>query len=90
MAKNTEDNQIHRFGQGATDALPNWTLVATIFQKTYGKFAKECTVIDPTGTLSLKSNGKMFVDDKKLVHNGKAVDMLSKTLMSIATHNVSL
>eukprot|EP00957_Ditylum_brightwellii_P097371 7416215-Ditylum_brightwellii.AAC.1 len=29
-AKNTEQNPIYRLDQGATDVLPNWTLVANI------------------------------------------------------------
>eukprot|EP00957_Ditylum_brightwellii_P096345 7338197-Ditylum_brightwellii.AAC.1 len=63
-ATNTDDTPIYGLGQGATDAPPNWTLVANICQKAYNQFAKWCTIKDPTGTITLKSNGKMFVDDK--------------------------
>eukprot|EP00957_Ditylum_brightwellii_P064256 4876405-Ditylum_brightwellii.AAC.1 len=61
--KNTEDTPIYGLGQGATDALPNWTLVANICLKVYDKLAKGYTIIDPARTISFKSNRNMFVDD---------------------------
>eukprot|EP00957_Ditylum_brightwellii_P203811 15336301-Ditylum_brightwellii.AAC.1 len=81
-AKNTEDNPIYGLGQRATDVLPNWTLMANIYQKAYDKFSKRCMIIDPTRAISLKSNRKMCVDDEKLVHNEKAMNTQAKTLMS--------
>eukprot|EP00957_Ditylum_brightwellii_P191528 14582062-Ditylum_brightwellii.AAC.1 len=89
-AKNTEDNPIYGLGQGAIDAPPNCALVTNICQKAYNKFAKGCTIIDPIRAISLKSNGKVFVDNNKLVHNGNAMDTLAKTLISIVIHDVSL
>eukprot|EP00957_Ditylum_brightwellii_P135900 10365763-Ditylum_brightwellii.AAC.1 len=62
-AKNTEDNPIYGLGQGATDEPPKWTLVANICHKAHDKFTKKCMIVDPTRTITLKSNGKMFVDD---------------------------
>eukprot|EP00957_Ditylum_brightwellii_P096456 7346473-Ditylum_brightwellii.AAC.1 len=60
MTKNIEDTPIYGLGQGTTDVPHNWTLVANICQKAYDKFAKGCTIKDPTRAISLKSNGKMM------------------------------
>eukprot|EP00957_Ditylum_brightwellii_P051391 3897215-Ditylum_brightwellii.AAC.1 len=64
MAKKTEDNPIYGLGQGATNVLPNWSLVVNNCKRAYDKIAKRCTIIDPTRAILLKSNGKMFVDNK--------------------------
>eukprot|EP00957_Ditylum_brightwellii_P156048 11877774-Ditylum_brightwellii.AAC.1 len=42
------------------------------------------------GADSQQAPGKMFVDDKNLMHNGKRPDSTAKELMTYVTHDVSL
>eukprot|EP00957_Ditylum_brightwellii_P091699 6982398-Ditylum_brightwellii.AAC.1 len=50
---------------------PNWTLVASLYQKAYTKHCYRCTLKDPTKQIVQVSHGNMFVDDKHLLHSGK-------------------
>eukprot|EP00957_Ditylum_brightwellii_P087692 6677418-Ditylum_brightwellii.AAC.1 len=77
---NTTQTPICSIDQGATNAPPNWTLVPNIYQKAYTKHTKG----------ALNANGKMFVDDKTLLHNGGQLDLHAITLMNIVTHDLSL
>jgi hypothetical protein len=86
----TNETPMYRIGQGATDALPNWTLVANACQKAYAKNSKGCQIQDPTGTIVQQAPGKMFVDDKNLMHNGKKTNANVQELMDYVTHDVSL
>eukprot|EP00957_Ditylum_brightwellii_P174801 13309086-Ditylum_brightwellii.AAC.1 len=86
----TNDKPIYGIGQGATDALPKWTLVANACQKAYTKYSKGCQIQDPTGMIVQQAPGKMFVDDKNLMHNGKRPDSTAQELMAYTTHDVSL
>eukprot|EP00957_Ditylum_brightwellii_P163028 12414213-Ditylum_brightwellii.AAC.1 len=86
----TKNKPIYRIGHGATDALPNWTLVANACQKAYAKYSKGCQIQDPTGKIVQQVPGKMFVDDKNLMHNGKKPDSNSHELITYVTHDVSL
>eukprot|EP00957_Ditylum_brightwellii_P002536 194814-Ditylum_brightwellii.AAC.1 len=73
---------IYGIGQGATDAPPNWTLVANACQKAYAKHSKRCQIQDPTGTIVQQAPGKMFVDNKNLMHNRKRPDSTAQELMT--------
>eukprot|EP00957_Ditylum_brightwellii_P107630 8211469-Ditylum_brightwellii.AAC.1 len=86
----TKDKPIYGIGQGATDAPPNWTLVVNVCQKASAKQSKGCQTQDPTGTIVQQAPGKMFVDDKNLMHNGKRPGSNAHELMMYATHDVSL
>eukprot|EP00957_Ditylum_brightwellii_P164140 12497881-Ditylum_brightwellii.AAC.1 len=68
LPQSSETAQVS-YGQGATNAPPNWTLLANACQK---------------------APGKMFVDDKNLMHNRKQPDSTAKELMTYVTHDVSL
>eukprot|EP00957_Ditylum_brightwellii_P196452 14968279-Ditylum_brightwellii.AAC.1 len=72
---------IYGLGQSATDAPPNWTLIANLCQKTHAKHCKGCRILDPTGTVQSDAQGNMFVDDKNLMHNGKKPDASVKELI---------
>eukprot|EP00957_Ditylum_brightwellii_P204275 15338470-Ditylum_brightwellii.AAC.2 len=58
--------------------------------KAYAKHHKGCSICDPTGTVQLEAQGKIFIDDKNLMHNGKTLDATAMELMSIVTHDLSL
>eukprot|EP00957_Ditylum_brightwellii_P075442 5733681-Ditylum_brightwellii.AAC.1 len=88
--KSTKVKPIYRIGQGATDAPQNWTLVSNTCQKAYEKHAKGCTITDPTQNIILNANGKMFVDDKNLLHTGSRWDTPATELMHIVTGDLSL
>eukprot|EP00957_Ditylum_brightwellii_P042147 3192112-Ditylum_brightwellii.AAC.1 len=72
---NTEESSIYGIGQGAMGSPPNWTLVPNIYQKSYEKHDKGCKIQDPTGNIFLNANGKIFVDDKSLLHNYGKIDL---------------
>eukprot|EP00957_Ditylum_brightwellii_P035977 2725847-Ditylum_brightwellii.AAC.1 len=78
---------IYSLGQGTTDAPPNWTLILNVCQKVYAKHCIGCRILNPTGTIQLDVQGKMFVDGKNLMHN-KKTDATAKKLMSIVTHDL--
>eukprot|EP00957_Ditylum_brightwellii_P177632 13530209-Ditylum_brightwellii.AAC.1 len=88
--ESTKEKPIYRIGQGVTDAPSNWTLVPNVCQKTYEKHAKGCTITYPTQNITLNANGKMFVNDKNLLHTGNRWDTLAVELMQIVTGDVSL
>eukprot|EP00957_Ditylum_brightwellii_P052520 3982739-Ditylum_brightwellii.AAC.1 len=48
MITSTNEWPLYGLGQGATDALPNWTLTANPSLKTYAKHSRGCTLCDPT------------------------------------------
>eukprot|EP00957_Ditylum_brightwellii_P039615 2996233-Ditylum_brightwellii.AAC.1 len=81
---------MYGIGLGATNAPPNWTLLANACQKAYAKHSKECQILDLTGTIVQHAPGKMFVDDKNLVHNRKQPDSTATELMNYVTHNFLL
>eukprot|EP00957_Ditylum_brightwellii_P147856 11259159-Ditylum_brightwellii.AAC.1 len=81
---------IYGLGQGTTNAPPNWTLIANVCQKAYAKHCKGCRILNPTGTVQLDAQGKIFVDVKNLIHNGKKPDASVKELMPIVMHDLSL
>eukprot|EP00957_Ditylum_brightwellii_P084555 6429734-Ditylum_brightwellii.AAC.1 len=81
---------IYGLDQGATDAPPNWTLISNACQKAYANHCIRCRILDAMGTIQLNAQGKMFVDDKNLIHNGKKSDTTAMELMSIVTHDLSL
>eukprot|EP00957_Ditylum_brightwellii_P141722 10797800-Ditylum_brightwellii.AAC.1 len=62
----TKDEPIYRIGEGATDAPPNWTLVANACKKAYAKHSKGCQIQDLMGTIVQQAPGKMFVNNKTL------------------------
>eukprot|EP00957_Ditylum_brightwellii_P110561 8433247-Ditylum_brightwellii.AAC.1 len=70
----TKEAPVYGIGQGTTDAPPNWILVLNACQKAYAKHRKGCQIQDPTGMIVQQEPGKMFVDDKNLMHNGKRTD----------------
>eukprot|EP00957_Ditylum_brightwellii_P205840 15345674-Ditylum_brightwellii.AAC.1 len=86
----TKEAPIYGIGQGATDAPPNWTLIANACQKTYAKHSKGCQIQDPTWTIMQQAPGKQFVDDKNLIHSGKRTDANTQELMAYVTRGVSL
>ena len=86
----TPRHPIYGTGQGATDAPPNWTLLANACQKAYSKYSKGCSIVDPTGTIVQQAPGKMFVDDKNLMHNGHKPNPTAEELMQYTTHDVTL
>eukprot|EP00957_Ditylum_brightwellii_P205590 15344540-Ditylum_brightwellii.AAC.1 len=88
--ESTPTKPIYRIGQGATDTPPNWTLVSNVCQKTYEKHAKGCTITDPMQNITLNANGKMFVDNKNLLHARNRWDTPATELMHIVTGDLSL
>eukprot|EP00957_Ditylum_brightwellii_P073147 5560096-Ditylum_brightwellii.AAC.1 len=79
--ESTTENHIYGIGQGATDAPPNWTLVSNVYAKAFEKHAKGCTISDPIQNIILNVNGKMFVNDKNLLHTGNRQDTPAPELM---------
>eukprot|EP00957_Ditylum_brightwellii_P012980 980848-Ditylum_brightwellii.AAC.1 len=59
-------------------------------QRAYTKHSKGFRILDPTGTIQLEAQGKMFVDDKNLMHNNKKPNPSATELMEIFTHDLSL
>eukprot|EP00957_Ditylum_brightwellii_P143731 10950701-Ditylum_brightwellii.AAC.1 len=86
----TKEEPIYGIGQGATDAPPNWTLLANTCQKAYEKHSKGCLILDPTGMIVQQAPGKMFVDNKNFMHNRKSLDSTATELMKYVTHDVLL
>ena len=85
----TKEASIYGIGQGATDAPPNWTLVANACQKAYAKHSKGCQIQDPTGTIMQQAPGKMFVNDKTLCTMERKQMQTLRNLwnMSLTTHH---
>eukprot|EP00957_Ditylum_brightwellii_P078716 5985219-Ditylum_brightwellii.AAC.1 len=83
--ENTTEDHTYGIRQGATDAPPNWTLVSNICQKAYERHTKGCTISDPTLNIILNTNGKMFVDDKNLLHIRKRWDTPALETMKMVT-----
>eukprot|EP00957_Ditylum_brightwellii_P039052 2951593-Ditylum_brightwellii.AAC.1 len=57
--------------------------------KAYAKHSKGCQIHDPTGTIVQQAPGKMFMDDKNLMHNRKKPDSTANVHMMYVTHDVS-
>eukprot|EP00957_Ditylum_brightwellii_P077665 5901908-Ditylum_brightwellii.AAC.1 len=83
----TKEAPIYRIGQGATDALPNWTLVANACQKAYDKNSKGCQIQDPTRTIVQQAPGKCLLTIKILCTMGRKLMRMLKNLwtMSLTT-----
>eukprot|EP00957_Ditylum_brightwellii_P166992 12712969-Ditylum_brightwellii.AAC.1 len=86
----TTEAPIYGIGQGPTEVPPNWTLVANACQKVYTKNSKGCQIQDATGTTVQQAPGKIFVDDKNLMHNGEKTYANAQKLMDYVTHDISL
>eukprot|EP00957_Ditylum_brightwellii_P047699 3623766-Ditylum_brightwellii.AAC.1 len=88
--ESTKAKPIYRSGQGVTNAPLNCTLVSNVCQKAYDNHAKGCTITDSTQKITLNANGKMFIDDKNLLHTGNRWDTLATELMHIVIGDLSL
>eukprot|EP00957_Ditylum_brightwellii_P068277 5184055-Ditylum_brightwellii.AAC.1 len=86
----SKDHPVHGMGQGPCDTPSKWTCMVNPSLKSFNKKAKGCLITDPTRSISIKENAKMYVDDNKMVHNNKRFDSTAKELMNYVDHDVNL
>ena len=85
----TDTHPLYGIGQGATDAPSGWLLVSTILSRYYDSKAIGCTLVDPTGYLSLRWTHVMFVDDTYLIHSTGDPTAPLSTIEQVVQHDSS-
>lgn len=73
--------------QGSTDGPSGWTCISNPVLKTYHKRCNGCALDDSTGTIKVKANADMFVDDNTFIHNNNNKDVDPEKLMSQIQRN---
>ncbi len=85
----SDTHPLYGIGQGATDAPSGWLLVSTILSRYYDSKAIGCTLVDPTGYLTLRWTHVMFVDDTYLIHSTGDPKASLSTIEQVVQHDSS-